>query len=115
MIVFLNECGKIPVVRTRLKIYCNGVRILKIIAFKIVFVNFHLLNEHVGLIFNIYFWISSVDIGLRNILLLFTGISFKNVNFLMFGGDFGLFKIFVPIDTKKELNSFAIQILSAKI
>jgi len=48
MIVFFNECEKIPVVRTRLKIYCNGVKILKIIVFKIVFVNSHLLNEHVG-------------------------------------------------------------------
>jgi len=112
MIVFLNECGKTPVVRTRLKIYCNGVRILKIIAFKIVFVNSHLLNEHAGLIFNIYFLISSVEIGFRNIILSFTGISFKNVNFLIFRCDFNLFEIFVHIDTKKELNSFAILILS---
>jgi len=33
----------------------------------------------------------------------------------MLRDDFSLFEIFVPIDTKKELTSFAILIISVKI
>jgi hypothetical protein len=35
--------------RAKLKINCNSVRILVMIAFKTEFVNSHLLKEHVGL------------------------------------------------------------------
>jgi hypothetical protein len=68
MIVIFNECGKTQVVITRLKIHCNTVRILIIIAFRILFFNSHLSTEHSGLIFNIYFLISLLEIMIRFII-----------------------------------------------
>lgn len=48
--VFLNEYGNTPVIRTRLKIWCNGVRIFAIILFKILLFKSHILNEEIGFI-----------------------------------------------------------------